>query len=152
MATASWYGLALQGQYGATAARRVDWVGDTIKIMLLTNAYTFNQDTHDFVDDVNANEITNSAGTAYVAGGQALSGKSVGYASGTNTLQLLASNSVWSTASFTAYKGVVYKDTGTATTSPLLGYVDLGGAQTVTSGTFTLQWDATDGVLRIVAT
>jgi hypothetical protein len=44
---------------------------------------------------------------------------------------------------------VIWKDTGSAATSPLLGYVDFGADET-SSGTFTLQWDATDGVLRAV--
>lgn len=148
MATANWFGLALSGQYSATAARRVDWVTDTIKTMLLTSSYAWNQDTNDFVSVVNTNEIS---GTGYTAGGFTLASKSVTYDAPSNTLRLIAANAVWTSASFTARYGVVYKDTGTAATSPLLGYVDLGGSQTVTSGTFTIQWDATDGVLRLVA-
>jgi hypothetical protein len=148
MATANWYGLALSGQYGATAGNRIDWVTDTIKVMLLTASYTFDQDAHDFVNDANAFEIT---GTGYTATGLALGTKSVVYNGASNTVRLIAANSVWTGASFTARYGVIYKDTGTASTSPLMGYVDLGGSQTVTSGTFTIQWDATDGVLRLVA-
>ena len=36
MATALWYGLAGRDQWGATAADRVDWVTDTIKVSLHT--------------------------------------------------------------------------------------------------------------------
>jgi hypothetical protein len=148
MATANWFGPALQGQFGATAARRVDWVTDTIKTALLGSGYTWNQDTHTFWSDVSANEIT---GTAYVAGGFTLTGKAVNYDATSNTVRFVGSNAVWNSASFTARYGIVWKDTGTATTSPLLGFVDLGGTQTVTAGTFQITWDATDGVLRIVA-
>lgn len=51
MATAKWYGNAHAGQYSATAARRVDWVTDTIKAALCTSSYTPNQDTHTWRTD-----------------------------------------------------------------------------------------------------
>lgn len=147
--TGLWYGSAVLGQFSATPARRVDWVTDTIKVALLGTGYVPNQDTHVFFSDANANEIT---GTGYTAGGVALATKSTFYNAATNTTRLIADNAVWGPgASLTARYAAIYKDTGVATTSPLLGYVDFGGVQTVSSGTFTLQWDATDGVLRLVA-
>jgi len=144
--TAFWYGPAQEGTYGATAARRVDWVTDTIKVMLTTATYAPDQDLHDFKDDV-TNEIT---GTGYTAGGVTLGTKSVVYTTGTNTVSLRAADSVWASASFTARRAVVYKDTGAAATSPVLGWVDFGADETVAAGTFTIDWDATDGVLKIV--
>lgn len=145
--TAKWYGEALLGQYSSTAARRVDWDADTIKCALATSTYTPNQDTHNFFDDI-TNEVS---GTGYTAGGVALTTSAPAYDATSNTLRLDASDAQWTTASFTARYAIVYKDTGSAATSPLLGYVDFGGDETVSSGTFTIQWDATDGVLRIVA-
>ena len=147
MATAKWYGRALEGQYGSTAARRVDWVGDTIKVALLTSSFSPNQDTQDFYDDI-SNEVS---GTGYTAGGAALGSKSVNYDAATNTTSLRAGATSWSSATFTARYAVVYKDTGSGATSPLLGYVDFGGDETVSSGTFTITWDATDGVMKITA-
>lgn len=146
MATANWYGQGLLGQYSVTAARRVDWVTDTIKVALTTSAYTPDQDVHDFFNDV-TNEIT---GTGYSAGGVTLGSKSTSYDTTSNETRLIAANAQWTSASFTAAKAVIFKDTGTASTSPLLGYVDFGGNETVSSGTFTIQWDAT-GVLKITA-
>jgi hypothetical protein len=114
---------------------------------LHTATYAPNQDTHTFFSDT-TNEIT---GTGYTAGGVALSGKSVSYDTTTNETRLLASNAQWTGATFTAAFAVVYVDTaGASTTDPLLGWVDFGGNETVTSGTFTIQWDAT-GVLKIAA-
>jgi hypothetical protein len=115
-------------------------------VALTTSAYTPAQDTHNFFDDV-TNEIT---GTGYTAGGVTLAGKTTAYDATSNETRLDANDASWTTASFTARRAVVYKDTGTASTSPLLGYVDFGGDQTVSSGTFTIQWDAT-GVLKITA-
>lgn len=147
MATGKWFGLSLTGQYGATAGNRVDWVTDTIKVALTTNTFTPNQDTHDFFNDV-TNEVV---GTGYTAGGITLTGKSVSYDTASNETRLISSlNPSWTASSFTARWAIIYKDTGTASTSPLLGYVDFGGDETVSSGTFTITWDAT-GVLKITA-
>lgn len=146
MATANWYGLALSGQYSSTAARRVDWVTDTIKVTLHTSTYTPNQDTHDFADDL-TNEL--STGSGYTAGGVTLASKSVSYDTSTNEARLIAGNAAWTNLSATFRYAVVWKDTGTAGTSPLLGYVDLG-ATTIAGTNFTLTPDAT-GWLKITA-
>lgn len=79
-----------------------------------------------------------------------LTGNTVTYDTGTNETRLDANDASWTSASFTAALAVVYRSTGTASTSRLLGWVDFGGNQTVTAGTFTIQWDAT-GVLKVTA-
>lgn len=146
--TAFWYGNAGVGLVSATAARRWDWVGDTIKCTLHTATYTPNQDTHDFADDL-TNEVAN--GNGYTTGGVTLGTKSVTYDSASNTVRLIAAAAAWTfTASKTARYAVVWKDTGVAGTSPLIGWHDFGSDQT-SSGTFTITWDATDGVFRMVA-
>jgi hypothetical protein len=145
MATGFAYGQGVVGQYGSTAARRVDWLTDTIKVALLLNTYTPDVDLHDFYNDVSPFE---TSGTLYTAGGVTLGGKTLTYDNATNETRLDANDAVWGPgASFTAYFAVVYKDTGAAATSPIMGYVDFGGVQTVTLGTFTIQWNAT-GVIK----
>lgn len=144
--TANWYGLTFNGQYSATAARRIDWVGDTIDVGLTSSSYTPNQDTHDFYDDI-TNELSTAGG--YTAGGAALGTKSISYDTATNDTRLIAATSSWTSATFTANKAFVYKSTGTASTSPLMLYVQFGGDNTVSSGTFSLVWDATNGVGKI---
>lgn len=146
-ATAKWYGKAIEGQYGATAARRVDWATDDIKVALCTSSFTPNQDTQDFYDDL-TNEVS---GTGYTAGGALLASKSVNYDAASNVVSLRAGATSWTGATFTCRYAVVYKDTGTGSTSPLIGYVDFGGDEQVSSGTFTITWDVTDGVLKITA-
>jgi hypothetical protein len=138
-ATGKWYGKALEGQFGATSARRVE-------VALCTSSYTPDQDAHDFFSDI-TNEVS---GTGYTAGGASLANKAVSYSAGSNRLILDADNTAWTTASFTARYAIIYKDTGSGATSPLLGYVDLGGDQTVTAATFTIEWDA-NGVLTATA-
>src|SRR4051812_40307058 len=43
-------------------------IAGTLKMSIVTASYTPNQNTHDFWDDVSANEVT---GTGYTAGGNA---------------------------------------------------------------------------------
>lgn len=142
-----WYGNAGLGMVSATAARRFDWVTDTIKVALTTSTYAVSQDNDDFYADV-TNELATATG--YTAGGVTLGTKSTVYDSASNTNRLIAASASWTfSASKTMRYAVIYKDTGVAATSPLLGYVDFGSDQT-SSGTFTINWDATDGVLRMV--
>lgn len=145
--TAKWFGQGIKGQFGATAARRVDWVNDTIKVALVKSAFVPDQDAHDFWNDVSANEI---AGTGYTAGGKELAEKTLVYDAATNTLRLDAKDVEWKEAIFTARFAVIYKDTGVDAESPVLAYVNFGEGNSVASGTFKLEWDATDGVLRVV--
>lgn len=108
------YGLALRSILNA----ELDFDSDTIKAMLCTATYVPNQDTHRYKSDV-TNEVT---GTGYTAGGVALTGRTVAYDAGSNTLVLDADDPTWDPATITARVIVFYKDTGTAATSPLLAY------------------------------
>ena len=125
--------------------KEVDFDSDTIKVALLTSSYTPNQDTHDYFNDVSANEVT---GTGYTAGGITLASKTATYDSGTNVIVLDAADVTWASSTITARYAVVYDSTGTASTSALIGYVDFGSDQSSTNGNFTITWDST-GIVRI---
>ena len=137
----------LYGQFLAKALNKeVDWDSDTIKVALLTSSYTPNQDTHDYFDDVSANEVS---GTGYTAGGQTLGSKTVTYDSANNVIVLDAADVTWASSTITARYAVVYDDSGaTAATKALIGYVDFSSDQSSTNGNFTITWDAT-GIVRI---
>jgi hypothetical protein len=124
--------------------KEVDWDTDTIKVALTTSSYTPNQDTHDYFNDV-TNEVT---GTGYTAGGNTLASKTITYDSGTNVIVLDAADTTWASSTITARYAVVYASTGTASTSPLIGYVDFGSDQSSTNGNFTITWDST-GIVRV---
>jgi hypothetical protein len=140
--TAKMYGIFLKNQLSGASV--VDWDTDTIRCSLHTATYVPDQDAHDFFSDV-TNEIT---GTGYTAEGVALTTSAPSYDTATNEVRLDATDAQWTTASFTARIAVVYKDTGSAATSPLIGYIDFGADTTVSSGTFTIQWDST-GVAKV---
>jgi hypothetical protein len=120
--TATLFGNYFVGQFGSTAARRVDWPADTVKCALTTSAYTPDADVHDFFDDV-TNEIT---GTGYTAGGVSVTTKTVSYDSASNETRLDCDDPAWTGLVATFRKAVFYKSTGTASTSPLIMWVDLG--------------------------
>jgi hypothetical protein len=144
---AKWYGRALEGQWGATTDRRVDWSNATAKCSVHTSSYTPDQDAHDFWSDV-TNEVSSSN---YTSGGYSLTGKTVAYDTGTNETRLDAGDPTWSGVTFTASYAVVYVDTGgNSTTDPVQVYVDFQAQESVSNGQFTLQWDAT-GVAKITA-
>lgn len=122
----------------------IDLDTDTIKGMLVTSSYTPNQDTHDNIDDV-TNEVT---GTGYTAGGQAFANKAVTVDNTDNEGVFDADNLVWTTSTITARGLVVYKDTGTPSTSKLICYFDFGSDQISSSGDFTFAPNA-EGIVNL---
>jgi hypothetical protein len=137
----------LYGQFISQAFNKeIDFDTDTIKVALLTNAYTPDQDAHNYFDDVVANEVT---GTGYTAGGLTLANKTNTYNSATNVIVLDADDVTWSSSTITARYAVVYDATpATNATKPLIGYVDFGSDQSSSNGNFTITWDAT-GIVRV---
>ena len=125
--------------------------GDTFKIALFTSSASLGAATTDYST---SNEISNSSGSAYSAGGAALTiASSSPTASGT-TAWVDFDNVSWSSASFTANGCMIYNTTtgsSTSTTDSVI-IVAFGGDKTVSSGTFTIQFptpDASDAILRI---
>lgn len=136
MATTKTYGSLIAKAFN----KEVDWDSDTIKVALVTSSYTPNQDTHDYWDDVVANEVS---GTGYTAGGATLGSKTATYTSGTNVTAFDAADVSWTTSTITARYAVIYDDTpGTNATKPLIAYVDFGSDQSSSAGTFSVVWNA----------
>jgi|SRR6478736_1132596 len=138
--------------YGSVVAKafnkEIDFDSDTIKVMLLSSAYTPNQDSHDYLDDVVANEVT---GTGYTAGGQALASKTVTYDAATNTTKFDAADVTWSSSSVTARYAVVYDDSGATNASKaLIAYYDFTTDRASSNGDFIVRW-GTDGVFTATA-
>ena len=137
----------LYGQFIQQAFNKeIDWDSDTIKVALLNNTYTPDQDAHNYYDDVVAYEVT---GTGYTAGGLTLANKTNNYNSSTNVIVLDADDVTWASSTITARYAVVYDATpATNATRPLIGYVDFGSDQSSSNGNFTITWDST-GIVRV---
>lgn len=138
--TAALYGLVFTQAFN----KEIDLDTDTIKCALATSSYTPNQDTDNYFNDV-TNEVT---GTGYSAGGAALASKTITYTGATNKWVFDAADTSWSSSTITARYAVVYEDTGTSTTSALIGYENFGADVSTTSGTFTITWNAS-GIVEI---
>lgn len=144
MATITKYNLGTQYQYNGTAA--IDWDTDTIKVALVTSAYTPSATTHNYFDVVTANQVS---GTNYSAGGTALTGLAVTENAG--TVKVDANDVTWAqsgTGFSNARYAIIYKDTGTASTSPLFGYIDFTSDKGNVSGDLTLSWNA-NGIFTV---
>jgi hypothetical protein len=141
--TAKWFGQAIMQAFGSGSAGNapnVDFLSDTIKVMLCTSTYTPDQDAHVFKSSV-TNEVAN--GNGYTTGGVALATKTLGYTAGTNVIKFDADDVSWAASTITARYAVIYDDTpATDATKPLLGYVDFGADVSTTNGTLTITWDA----------
>lgn len=122
----------------------IDLDTDTIKVALVTSSYTPDQDAHDFFDDV-TNEVN---GTGYTAGGATLASVVVSADNTDNEGVFDAADVTWSTSTITARGAVIYKSTGTASTSPLIAYIDFGADKTSSAGNFTIQWNS-EGILNL---
>lgn len=93
---------------------------DTLKCMLVTSSYTPDQDAHEYADDV-TNEVT---GTGYTAGGATLASKTITQDNDNDVVVFDFADPAWTDSSITARGAVIYKDTGTPSTSPLIAYLD----------------------------
>jgi hypothetical protein len=134
------YYSALLGQWNGTTNAVFDLDTDTIKVAAHTNTYTVDQDTHDFFNDV-TNEVT---GTNYTAGGATLGTVTLTRSTGTVTFD--AADVVWtqSASGFsTGRKFVIYKSTGTASTSRLFSVVTADADVGNVTGDLTIAWNAT---------
>lgn len=117
--------------------KTVDMVNDSIKAILLNNSHSFSA-ANSAYSDISANELATEGG--YTQNDKALASKAVASAA------FDAADTAWTSATFTAYHCVLYDDTHAS--DILICSIDFGGAQTVTSGTFTIQWNAS-GIITL---
>jgi hypothetical protein len=132
----------------ANLSGAVDLDADTIKVLLVTSAYTPNIDTHEFASDI-TNELALTGN--YVR--KTLGSVAVAIDTAGDFVYLDAADVVWTalTPSAPFRKAIVYKDTGSDATSPLMFYIDFGEDQPAGSD-FTITWQtpANGGVLRLM--
>ena len=128
---------------GTTVARGAT-TPDTFKIALYTSAATLDATTTVYST---TNETTNTAGTAYVAGGNTLT-SAVTTSTGTTAFADFADSS-WTSASFTARGALIYNSTQGNKSVVVL---DFGSDKTASAGTFTVIFptaDASNAIIRI---
>jgi hypothetical protein len=138
------YSTAKEAVLGlASATGPINFTSDTFYLLLVTSTYTAlsqaTAEAQEFLSDVNAVSGAEATGTGYTAGGQALAGLAVSL-TGTTTGKVAVTNPSWASSTVTAVGAILYKHTGTATTSTLIAYYDFGGSVASTAGTFTVSF------------
>jgi len=118
--------------------------GNTFKIALYTSSASLGAATTAYST---SNEISNTSGSAYTAGGATLTSVTP-TTSGTTAIWDFADVS-YTSASFTANGALIYNDTQS---DKAVAVIAFGSDKTVTSGTFTIQFptaDASNAIIRI---
>jgi hypothetical protein len=131
---------------GILADGTVSWATSPIRALVVDSGYTFDI-TEEFVSDVAGDEVTNATGTGYVR--KTLTGKTVTvdqvndrvvFDASDVTYTAVETNETWDAV-------ILFLDTGTDATSPLLCYVEIDAL--VTNGSDAIvQWAST-GIFRI---
>ena len=121
--------------------------GDTFKIALFDSDATLGAATTGYST---SEEITNTSGTAYTAGGETLTRTGVGLTRTTAFTDF--SDVTFSSASFTANAALIYNTTtGTSTgTSNAVCAIAFGGDKTASNGTFKIEFPANDATAAII--
>jgi hypothetical protein len=126
----------------------IDFDADDIRVALLTNSYTPDRTADEFWDDVSANEVS---GAGYTTDGELLTTKVIAV-DGTGHFGVLTADDItWASSTLTAHYAVVYKDSGTPSTSPLVGYIDFASDESTVSADFKLTWPVASagGIVKI---
>lgn len=129
--------------FGTTVTRGAT-TADTFKIALYTSSATLGAGTTAYST---TNEITNTSGSAYTAGGATLT--TVAPTSSGTTAYLDFNDSTWTSASFTANGALIYNSTQS---NKAVAVVAFGSDKTASNGDFTIVFptaNATDAIIRI---
>lgn len=111
----------------------IDFDTDSFKVMLVTDAYTPDKDTHLDRADV-TNEVS---GAGYTAGGNSVT-VTVTKDDTNDRVAIVLSGTTWPASTITARRAIYYKSTGTAANDTIIAAIDFLGDITSTAGTFTL--------------
>ncbi len=132
----------LQGKHDFDASG-----GDTFKIALFTSSASLGAATTDYST---SNEISNTSGSAYSAGGATLTNSGVSLSSTTAFTDF--SDVSYTSASFTANGAMIYNTTtdGGSGTTDAVAIIAFGSDKTATNGTFTIQFPAADASNAII--
>ena len=123
---------------------------ENLKVALFVSGgwvYSATNAGHDTYPNIIAAGCTevSAVGTGYTTGGVDLTGEASSYVGGTNVTILTANATSIPAASFTCRYAVIYEPVG----GKIRAVIDLGGDKTVTSGTMTITWDATNGLIKV---
>lgn len=125
-------------------------VAENIKVALFTSggwAFDATNVNHHTYDELKTlfTEVS-AVGTGYTTGGYALNGDASSYVGATNVTIFTANVTSVPSATFTCRYAVFYETT--SGNNLIRDVKDLGGDIPVSSGTLTITWDNTNGILK----
>ena len=123
--------------------------GHTFKIALFTSSANLGASTTAYST---SNEISNTSGSAYSAGGATLTNSGVSLSSTTAFTDF--TDVTYSSASFTANGAMIYNTTtnGGSSTTDAVAIIAFGGDKTASNGTFKIEFptaDASNAIIRL---
>ena len=123
--------------------------GNTFKIALYTSSASLGAGTTAYST---SNEISNTSGSAYSAGGATLTNSGVSLSSTTAFTDF--SDVTYTSASFTANGALIYNTTtdGGSGTTNAVAVIAFGGDKTASNGTFKIEFpkaDASNAIIRL---
>tara|TARA_R110002126_G_scaffold29158_7_gene96672 strand:- start:338 stop:784 length:447 start_codon:yes stop_codon:yes gene_type:complete len=121
--------------------------GGTYYIALYTSSATMGATTLKYAT---TNEITNTSGSAYTAGGKVCGNPSVTGGQNSTTAFVDFDNVSFANASFTANGALIYRQDGSAPTNDAVVVLAFGGDFTASNGTFEIQFPASGGGSEII--
>ena len=121
--------------------------GHTFKLALYDSSASLGAATTDYST---SEEITNTSGSAYSAGGATLTNQGVSLSSTTAFTDF--ADVSYTSASFTANGALIYNTTtdGGSGTTDAVAVIAFGSDKTATNGTFTIQFPAADASNAII--
>lgn len=139
----------------ALTAKLYDIATDTLKCAIFTNSVTPAQSTTAALTQYAGASSTwstsnEASGTGYTAGGQALSSVTWTQAAGTTyqDVTLSSTNPQWTSVTLSAVYGCLCYDSTENNQGITANY--FGGTQSVTAGTFTIDWSTSDGIASAI--
>jgi hypothetical protein len=125
----------------------IDYLTDTIKVMLLTSSASaaLSQDTNEFISTLITYEV--AASGTYATRGVTLTNKTLALSTPMfkfDADDISLTGVTWADVRY----AIIYKDSGSDSTSPLMGYVDFGVTYNPKNAPMTITW-GTDGLLTI---
>ena len=135
-------GELLEGKHDFAASG-----GHTFKLALYTSSASLGATTTGYST---TNEITNTSGSAYVAGGNTLANPSVTGGSGVSPAYVDFDDTSWTNASFTANGALIYRSDNNLSNTDAVVVLAFGGDFTASNGTFTVQFPTAGGGSEII--
>lgn len=138
------------------ASGNIDFDANTFKISLHGSTYRAIADETKRDSHSNYSDLTDEiSGTGYTAGGATLASVTVTKDTANNIIKIDCADPAWAASTLSGVQcAVIYKSTGTGSTSTLIAYLDLyadngNAALSTTAGTLTIVMPA-NGFLTIV--